>query len=555
MNTPRFILNLPVLVKVSILLAFIAVLSTGFGLVLRAKNAAIKQAVVEQGQTLDLLSSARNATKAFGDMKYWNAELANSLQDSSVDAAADAKTRLFAQLDALQHYAPKIVQSVRVKADEIEELSLSAMDEFIMDERKAGNAFMAQARQSVGEVNTALGSLTTDLETRAETARQSALAASSTALNLSFPAMIAVLVTLAIASAGLYFLVVLPIKRMTASMLTLAAGDASITLPAEGQKDEIGSMAGAVAVFRKNMIEAERLRGEHAAQEARAKQEKLTAMNQLADDFETSVTEMVDLVASSAGQMQASAHELADTARSSGREASGAASSSLESAETIEMVAAATEEMRGSIQDVSEQISSSADFARTAAEAARESNTVVKSLGEAAGRIDSIVQIIQDIAEQTNLLALNATIEAARAGDAGRGFSVVASEVKGLAEQTTKATQDISNQIKEIQDVAQVSVEQIGEVASSISSIEERLANVSAAAEEQSATTGEISESIRKAAEHSKQISDSVSQLAEASTSTETTSVETHEATVEMTLQTEKLGAEVREFVTRVRNS
>ncbi len=553
MQVPNSIANLPVLTKISVLLMLIATLSTCFFLVLRAKNTAIEKAVVEQGQTLDRLQSARNAAQAFGDMKYWNAELASSLKDSSVDAAASAKQQLFAELEMLQPYAPEITRLVREKADQIEELSLSAMDEFIMDERKAGNRYMAQVRDNVREANQALAGLTTDLQARAETTRRSALQASRTALDLSLPAMFGVLLTLSIAGAGLYYLVVVPIRAMTSAMLKLAKGDSTITLPAEGQKDEIGNMAGAVAVFRQNMIEADRLRKEQLSLEERAQVEKLTAMNKLADDFEASVTELVDTVASSAGQMQASAFELTDTARTSGGEANSAAQASRESADNIEMVAAATEELRSSIKEVSEQISSSADFAQSAAQAARESNTVVKSLGQAAGRIDSIVQIIQDIAEQTNLLALNATIEAARAGDAGRGFSVVASEVKGLAEQTTQATQDINTQIKEIQDVAQSCVEQIGEVASSIGQIEERLANVSTTAEEQSATTGEISESISLAAARSKQISDSVTQLAEASSKTESTSVSTHEATVEMTLQTETLGAEVREFVNRVR--
>ena len=553
MHGPKIILNLPILAKVSILLAFIALFSTGFGLTLRAKNAAIKAAVIQQGETLDLLQSARNAAKAFGDMKYWNAELANSLQDDSVDAAVEAKERLFAELLILENHVPDIAKRVRTKADEIEELSLSAMDEYIMDERKAGNAFMATARENVGQVNSLLGTLTTDLETQAEEARQSALRASKTGLNLSIPAMLGVLAALGLAGVGLFSLVVTPIRRMTDAMLVLAGGETTVKLPAEGQKDEIGNMAGAVAIFRENMIEADRMRAEQLKAEERAKQEKLQSMHSLADDFEASVTEMVDIVASSAGQMQSSAHDLTEMARSSGNEANGAADSSRESADNIEMVAAATEELRSSIQEVSEQICSSAEFAQTAVSAARDSNAVVQSLGDAAGRIDSIVQIIQDIAEQTNLLALNATIEAARAGDAGRGFSVVASEVKGLAEQTTKATQDISTQIKDIQDVAKTSVDQIGEVAKSIGQIEERLATISAA-EEQSATTGEISESIRRAAEHSKQISDSVTQLADTSSTTEMTSVETHEATVEMTLQTEKLGAEVREFLSRVRS-
>ncbi len=554
MSIQKLVLNLPMLTKVSILLAFVSVFSVGFSMFLRTKTVAIESAVVEQGQTLDLLLSARNAEKAFGDMKYWNAELANSLQDSSVDAAVEAKERLFAQLDALQTYAPQIAQNVRGRADQIEELSLSALDEFIMDERQAGNAYMEQVREQVNEVNTMLTKLTGDLELNAESARQVALGAARTASGLSFPSMFGVLAILAAAGIGLFFLVVRPIRRMTAAMLQLAEGDSTVDLPATEQSDEIGDMAGAVAVFRENMIEADRLRTAQVESQKQAQEEKVRDMHTLADGFETSVAELVDLLASSAGQMQSSAFALVDTARSSGKEATGAADSSRESADNIEMVAAATEELRISIQDVSEQICHSAEFAQDASTAARESNAVVNTLGQATSKIDSIVQIIQDIAEQTNLLALNATIEAARAGDAGRGFSVVASEVKGLAEATTKATQEISAQIKEIQDVAKVSVDQIGKVASSIEQIEERLSTVSASAEEQAATTGEISQSIRQAASHSKQISDSVLRLAETASMAESTSSETHEASVEMTLKTENLGAEVREFVARVRS-
>ncbi len=551
----RFVLDLPVIAKVSAMLAVVAVFSIGFGLVLRDKNAAIEHAVAEQGRTLDLLQSARNASKAFGDMKYWNAELANSLQDSSVDAAGKAKEALFRELEALKGEDASQVASIRQKADAIEELSLSALDEYVMDERKAGNAYMVKARMLVGEVDQALAALTATLESRAENARSLALQSALTGLEISVPAMAGVLAALAMAGAGLFFLVVSPIRKMTGAMLRLADGDTEILLPAQGQKDEIGNMAGAVEIFRTNMIEGKRLREQQREAEEKARAEKIRIMNSLADDFEASVTEMVDTVAAAAGNMQASAHDLAETARSSGCKASGAAQSAQESAMTIEMVAEATEELKCSIQEVSGQISNSAQFAREATEAARESNAVVKTLGEAAGRIDGIVQIIEDIAEQTNLLALNATIEAARAGEAGRGFSVVASEVKGLAEQTTNATRDIGVQINEIQQVAKVCIEQISTVTASIGQIEERLAAVSAAAEEQSATTGDISDSIRQAASHSKQISEVVSQLAEASSSTENTSIETHEATVEMTLQAENLGAKVREFSARVRSA
>jgi methyl-accepting chemotaxis protein len=125
----------------------------------------------------------------------------------------------------------------------------------------------------------------------------------------------------------------------------------------------------------------------------------------------------------------------------------------------------------------------------------------VQQLDHAATKIGEIVTLIQSIAEQTNLLALNATIEAARAGEAGRGFAVVASEVKNLAVQTARATDDISTQIGGIQSTTRETVEAIRAISATMTEVEHYTSAIAAAIEEQNAATMEISRSVQNAAD------------------------------------------------------
>jgi len=119
----------------------------------------------------------------------------------------------------------------------------------------------------------------------------------------------------------------------------------------------------------------------------------------------------------------------------------------------------------------------------------------MKNLSEAANRIGSVMELIQEIAEQTNLLALNATIEAARAGEAGKGFAVVASEVKDLANQTAKATGEISDHVNRVQEETKTAAEAMTGIANKIGEINQVTSAVSAAVEEQSSATQEVSRS------------------------------------------------------------
>lgn len=209
----------------------------------------------------------------------------------------------------------------------------------------------------------------------------------------------------------------------------------------------------------------------------------ITAQVNMANNFETNVKGVVDIVGTSAGDMQTTSESMARSAEEATTQAS--------------TVAAATEELSASIREISSQVGRSAQIAAEAASEANRSNDMVQGLADSSAKIGEVVSLINDIAEQTNLLALNATIEAARAGDAGKGFAVVASEVKNLANQTAKATEEISGQISGIQGATQETVTAIQGITKTIDEVNEIASAISAAVEEQSAATQEVSHNIQ----------------------------------------------------------
>ena len=175
-------------------------------------------------------------------------------------------------------------------------------------------------------------------------------------------------------------------------------------------------------------------------------------MNRIAGEFEKSVGKIVAGAASAAGEMQRSAQSLSAIAKETTRQSTSVAAAAQQTTANVQTVAAAAEELSTSGQEISRQIAHSASMAQSAVAQAGRSNAIMEGLLQATQKIGEVMGLVQSIAAQTNLLALNATIEAARAGEAGRGFAAVASEVKALATQTAKATEEIADQIQAIRD-------------------------------------------------------------------------------------------------------
>jgi len=352
---------------------------------------------------------------------------------------------------------------------------------------------------------------------------------------------------------GLTFAITRPVQQMTREMTVLATGDTSTEISGIGRLDEIGRMAGAVQVFKTNMIEVERLKVEQLEADRRGAEQRKSEMIKMANDFETAVGEIVETVSSAATELEASAGTLSTTALHAQERSAIVASASEEASANVQSVASATEEMASSISEISRQVQQSAKMASDAVDQARKTNDRVGELSKAAARIGDVVELINTIAGQTNLLALNATIEAARAGEAGRGFAVVASEVKALAEQTAKATGEIGQQITGIQAATQESVSAIKEISSTIEQLSEIASTIAAAVEEQGAATQEISRNVQQASHGTKEVSSNIVDVQRGATETGTASNQVLSAARMLSGDSNRLRGQVGKFLNNVR--
>ena len=344
-----------------------------------------------------------------------------------------------------------------------------------------------------------------------------------------------------------------PISAMTAAMGVLANGDTTVRIPAQGQKDEIGSMAQAVQVFKDNMIETERLRAEQEAAKKRAEAERRQALLNMADRFESSVGGVVNAVSSAATELQATAQSLSASAEETARQSTAVAAASEETTQNVQTVAAATEELSSSIHEIGNRVLESTRIVAQAVTEAEDTNSKVKGLFEAAQKIGEVVTLINEIASQTNLLALNATIEAARAGEAGKGFAVVASEVKNLATQTAKATDEIAGQVKAIQDSTGSAAQAIQAITTTIARVNEIATAIASAVEEQGAATQEISRNVQQASAGTAEVSSNITGVTQASQQTSAGSAQVLSSASELAENGERLKREVDTFLHSVR--
>jgi methyl-accepting chemotaxis protein len=282
------------------------------------------------------------------------------------------------------------------------------------------------------------------------------------------------------------------LKHVTERMRDIAEGEGDLTRRLEqGANDEVGELAHWFNVF------VDKLHG-----------------------IMTDVTTTAESVAQASNNVLTASKQISSNAETTSMRANVVAAAGEQVSANVSMVATGSEQMLASIREIARSSNEAASIAKSAVSVVETANHTMSQLGVSSVEIGEIVKVVKSIAHQTNLLALNATIEAARAGQAGNGFAVVAREVKELASETAKATEEISRKIDVVQSHTTGAVQSIEEVSSVIGQISDISNTIASAIEEQTATTNEMGRNIAEAAKGSTEIARNIAGVAEAAKST-----------------------------------
>jgi methyl-accepting chemotaxis protein len=413
-------------------------------------------------------------------------------RDKTLKATADLKKQALATKERFRQADDKKLMDDVVTATNEYETAFNRLAVLVLaggeataEQAELDKKMVAAARAAQERCEAAVKDQLTEMAASTAAAKQRILLFSGVALLLG--SLFAFFITRGITT---------PVRRLLATASNIANGDLTDDHAQHGT-DEMGHLAEALREMSRNLSTIISNVSGTSANVAVAAHKFHTIAEHIAVGSEK-LASQTSTVATSGEEMSATSGNIAQNCQLASEGAQSAALAAQRGAEVVDKTVA-----------VMSQI----------AEKVQESARTVESLGTRSNQIGAIIGTIEDIADQTNLLALNAAIEAARAGEQGRGFAVVADEVRALAERTTKATREIGEMIKAIQQetagavtameqgVRQVeagtteaahSGEALRDILEQINSVAMQVSQIATAAEQQTATTAEISNNIHQ---------------------------------------------------------
>ena len=304
-----------------------------------------------------------------------------------------------------------------------------------------------------------------------------------------------------------------PVRGITEAMQKLSAGKTSVEVTIAARRDEIGKMAEAIEIFRKNAIRMHGLEQERLQSEQRRAAERSEEMRGLASEFERSVETLVAEFTQAVETVHVNAQSISTLATDARDRSQQSATLAGSTQHDVDAVAGAAAKIATTVEQLAERTQNATVLTERTVAESEEARARIDELAGAVGQIVPITDLISAIARQTNLLALNATIEAARAGAAGKGFSVVALEVKSLAQQTARATDEINQKIFAVSASCAATVAIIRKVVGAIEDLRRGSLEMAMAVEQQATETQEISRNAQSAVASSRGVASDMAEL------------------------------------------
>ena len=346
--------------------------------------------------------------------------------------------------------------------------------------------------------------------------------------------------------------IVKPITSITNAMQRLATGDTAVRLDYADRADEIGRMIEAIEIFRHNVLEIQAMQLARREAEEQRTHKRREEMAALAAEFEGSVTQIAAQLVEAVTAVRNNAETMAKVAEDTLTKSGSTVQAVVNTRENVETVAQAASELSRTIDELALRTSDVFKLTNDTAEQSESASAELAKLAASVEQILPITDLIQGIARQTNLLALNATIEAARAG---KGFAVAAGELKTLAQQSGRATDEIARKIAAVRETCAAVVSTISHIIAAIKNLKAFATEISTGIGQQSAATAGIFASAQSAADSSRSVAEDMVELNGHADATFAASNEVLETTKRLFDHTHGVQSNVERFLRHVRSA